>query len=118
MLNIKCVYRISMIVVELMTKIIEFDTRILKKWVSEKMCYPRIFFKEALKSKITGILQGQATNCYHFKQNRRKFMILVTTIRVFSYARDSGVTKSTLDIALLVKSNMAAIFSKSHNLSI
>ena len=39
-------------------------------------------------------------------------MILMTTIRVFSYARHSGVSKCTLDIALLVKSNMAAIFSR------
>ena len=31
-------------------------------------------------------------------------------MRAVSYARHSGVTKSTLDIALLVKSNMAAIF--------
>ena len=37
-------------------------------------------------------------------------MIFVTSIRVFIYVRHSGVTKSTLDIPLLVKSNMAANF--------
>ena len=60
--------------------------------------------------------QGQTINWYIFRQNRSRLTILVSTIG-FSGMPDLVVgLEITLDIALLVKSKMADICSRSNNI--
>ena len=79
------VYRISMILVELITQIIEFDTDIFQKCVFQKRGWPSIFSKKHWNLGWPSV-QGQAINWLNFWHNRRKFMISVTTIRIFIIA--------------------------------
>ena len=76
------VYRISMIAVQLITKIKAFGTDIFQKCVFQKRGWPNIFSKGHWNLRWP-FVQGQAINWLNFWHNRRKFMILVTIIRVF-----------------------------------
>ena len=58
---------------------------------------------------------ARSNTTYNFQQNKSIFMILVSTIGVFLYARDSVLPESTLDIALWVKSNMVPICASCNN---